>query len=93
MIILYSRIGCAPCDALKALFAEHGIVYQEIHPTDLAQAERERVFAEILKVSSIDSVSVPAVRIDHGNHSHFVSSDGKEEVEEMFTKIKNLLAH
>jgi glutaredoxin len=93
MLTLYSRPGCIPCDALKTLFAEHNIAYKEIRPVELDQTEREQVFMEILKVSTIDTVSVPAARIDHGNHSHWVSSDGKAEVGEMFAKIQKLLEH
>ncbi len=91
MITLYSRPGCIPCDALKALLQDHGISFNEIHPIDLSKAEQDQVFAEILKVSTITTPTVPAVRIDHGNHSHWLSNSGKEDVSKMFEKLQKLL--
>lgn len=89
-ITIYGRPMCDPCDALKALFVAADIPFEYVNIRELPESERERVSAEIRRVSRLlDKAYVPAVAVQVNGSSVWFSHEGDpDKVPPMFDTIK-----
>lgn len=90
-ITLYTTDLCEPCAKLKAWFAERGIEYVEITKKSLGEPELGALRRSIMKVSTADSPTLPAVCISENGEDIWVSNDGQCDIGPMTQRILEVL--
>jgi len=87
-VIVYGRDECEPCKKLKEKLHEANIPFEEVDITKLSGDERQVVIDNILKVSRLETATVPAVKVLGRRDPAWISNHGSCDVSEMLEEIR-----